>query len=102
MIGLIAVLFWLLTDDAFRVTEDSVAFHGLEHADEAAVRAHLSGIDRAPNIFRVRASDIVSDVSVLPDVDAASAAVTLPATISVTLKSATALSSGATERWPGW
>jgi hypothetical protein len=86
MVGLTLALFWLLTDDSFRITEASVRFEGLEHADEAAVRAHLSGIDRAPNVFRVRAADIVSDVSVLPDVDAATAAVTLPATISVNLQ----------------
>lgn len=85
MIGLTVVLYWLLTDESFRITEASVDFEGLEHADEAAVRAHLSGIDRSPNVFRVRASDIVSDVSVLPDVDAATARVTLPAIISVTL-----------------
>lgn len=86
MLSLTLVLYWLLTDESFRVTEASVRFEGLEHADEAAVRAHLSGIERAPNVFRVRAADIVSDVSVLPDVDAATAAVTLPATISVSLQ----------------
>jgi hypothetical protein len=86
MIGLTAALFWLLTDPSFRITEASLSFDGLEHADEAAVRSHLSGIDRGPNVFRVRAADIVSDVSTLPDVDAASASVTLPAQISVRLE----------------
>jgi hypothetical protein len=83
MISLTVVLFWLLTDDSFRITEASVTFEGLEHADEAAVRTRLSGIERAPNVFRVRAADIVGDVSALPDVDAASASVTLPAAITV-------------------
>ncbi len=56
------------------------------HADEAAVRSHLQGIDRGPNVFRVRAADIVGDLSTLPDIDAASARVTLPAAISVRLE----------------
>lgn len=86
MIGVTVVLFWLLTDESFRITEASVTFEGLEHADEAAVRAQVSGIERAPNVFRVRAGDIVGDISVLPDVDAASARVTLPAGISIRLE----------------
>ena len=85
MVGLTALLFWLLTDDGFRVREDSVTFVGLRHADEVAVREHLEGIDRGPNVFRVRASEIVQTVSVLPEVDAASARVTLPAEVSVRL-----------------
>ncbi|MEA2027028.1 MAG: hypothetical protein U9O18_10095, partial [Chloroflexota bacterium] len=34
MLTLTALLFWLLTDDAFRVTEANVSFEGLRHADE--------------------------------------------------------------------
>jgi hypothetical protein len=79
------VLFWLLTDDSFRVSEASVTFEGLQHADEAAVRERLAGLDRAPNVFRVRASDIVAELSQLVEVDAASASVTLPASVSVRL-----------------
>lgn len=86
MIVLTATLFWLLTDASFRVTEKSVTFEGLVHADEAAVRSYLTGIDRGPNVFRVRAADIVSDVATLPDVDAASASVALPAAVSVRLE----------------
>ena len=85
MITLTALLFWLLTDDAFSVTEDNVTFVGLRHADEAQVRAHLSDLERAPNVFRVRASDIVSRLSELTEVDAARAVVTLPANVSVEL-----------------
>ncbi len=85
MITVTALLFWLLTDDAFRVTEANVTFRGLQHADEAEVRAHLSDLERAPNVFRVRASDIVRDLSILTEVDAAHASVTLPASVSVEL-----------------
>ena len=85
MITLTALLFWLLTDDAFRVTEADVTFSGLRHADEAEVRSYLADLDRAPNVFRVRASDIVSELSGLIEVDAAAATVTLPASVSVEL-----------------
>lgn len=86
MLGLTALLFWLLTDPSFRITASDVTFVGLVHADETAVRSHLTGIDRGPNVFRVRAADLVRDVSQLPDVDAASASVTLPAAITVRLE----------------
>ncbi|HSM33981.1 MAG TPA: hypothetical protein VK987_07800 [Anaerolineae bacterium] len=85
MITLTGLLFWLLTDDGFRVTEADVTFTGLRHADEAEVRALLSDLDRAPNVFRVRAGDIVSELSQLTEVDAAAASVTLPANVRVEL-----------------
>jgi hypothetical protein len=85
MITLTGLLFWLLTDDGFRVTEADVTFRGLRHADEAEVRALLADLDRAPNVFRVRAGDIVSELSQLTEVDAAAASVTLPANVSVEL-----------------
>jgi hypothetical protein len=83
MVVLTAVLYWLLTDASFRVTEASVSFEGLRHADEAAVRDHLSGLEREPNVFRVRASEIVDDLHALPEVASAAATVTLPASVSV-------------------
>jgi cell division septal protein FtsQ len=85
MVTLTGLLFWLLTDDGFRVTEADVTFTGLRHADEAEVRALLSDLDRAPNVFRVRAGDIVSELSQLTEVDAAAASVTLPANVRVEL-----------------
>ena len=85
LVLLTAVLFWLLTDDTFRVSEESVGFQGLVHADETAVRGKLSDLERGPNIFRVRASDIVSELSTLTEVDAAYARVTLPAEVTVGL-----------------
>jgi hypothetical protein len=85
LVALTALLYWMLTDDSFRVSEENVTFRGLAHADEAEVRALLSDIDRGPNVFRVRASDIVEELSTLTEVDAASAVVTLPADVSVTL-----------------
>jgi hypothetical protein len=85
MVSLTVALYWLLTDDGFRVTSASVHFEGLRHADEAIVREHLSGIEREPNVFRVRAADIVATVAQMPEVDAAAARVTLPADVSVEL-----------------
>jgi hypothetical protein len=85
LVTLTALLFWMLTDDAFRVTDASVRFEGLHHADEAEVRALLQDLDRAPNVFRVRASDIVSRLSELTEVDAAYATVMLPAEVRVRL-----------------
>ncbi len=85
LVALTALLYWMLTDEAFTVGEERVSFRGLAHADEAEVRALLTDIDRGPNVFRVRASDIVDELSTLTEVDAASAVVTLPADVSVTL-----------------
>lgn len=85
LIILTALLFWMLTDEAFSVTAERVTFAGLTHADEAEVRAHLSDLERGPNVFRVRASDIVRELSTLPEVDAAYAVVTLPADVTVRL-----------------
>ena len=80
-----AVLYWLLTDEAFTVTDERVSFRGLVHADEARVRERLPDLERGPNVFRVRASELVSELSTLTEVDAASARVTLPADVSITL-----------------
>ena len=85
LVALTAVLYWLLTDDTFRVTGERVSFRGLAHADEAQVRERLTDIDRGPNVFRVRASEIVGELSTLTEVDAAFATVTLPADVSVRL-----------------
>ncbi len=85
LVLLTSLLFWMLTDDAFSVTEDSVRFEGLAHAEEAAVRELLSDLERGPNAFRVRTSEIVSELSTLTEVDAASARVTLPAEVTVEL-----------------
>ena len=85
LVVLTATLYWMLTDEAFTVGEERVSFGGLVHADEAEARAYLTDIERGPNVFRVRASEIVSELSTLTEVDAASAVVTLPADVSVTL-----------------
>jgi hypothetical protein len=85
LVLLTSLLFWMLTDDAFRVTDASVHFEGLVHAEESAVRDLLADIERGPNIFRVRTSDIVAELSTLTEVDAASARVTLPADLTVLL-----------------
>jgi hypothetical protein len=86
MVGLTAVLFWLLTDPTFRVTAANVELQGLQYADEAAVRARLAGLERAPNAFRVRGSELVAQLTSLPEVVAADAIVTLPASVSVRVR----------------
>jgi hypothetical protein len=83
MVALTVILLWLLTDDGFRVRASDVTFSGLQHADEATVRAHLAGLDRSPNAFRVRASEIVSELGELPQVRSAEASVVLPSSVSV-------------------
>ena len=85
LVLLTTLLFWMLTDDAFTVTDADVTFEGLAHADESAVREHLTDLERGPNVFRVKASDIVSELSTLTEVDAAAARVTLPAAVTVEL-----------------
>jgi hypothetical protein len=86
MIAITAVLYWLLTDTAFRVTAADVVVEGLRYSDESAVREHLAGLDRAPNALRVRTSEIVRDLGDLPAVAAADATVTLPARVSLRLE----------------
>ena len=83
MVALTGVLYWLLTDASFRVTASDVSFEGLRYADEAAVRDHLGGLERGPNVFRMRASEIVEDLRTLPEVASAAATVTLPAHVSI-------------------
>lgn len=83
MIAITAVLYWLLTDASFRVTAADVVVEGLRYTDETAIRERLTGLDRGPNALRVRTSEIVSDLGVLPAVAAADATVTLPARVSV-------------------
>jgi len=85
MVVLTATLFWLLTDESFRVTADSVAIVGLRYADEEAVRARLTGLDRSPNVFRVRAADFVKEMRELPEIDSAAAIVTIPSKVSVSI-----------------
>jgi cell division septal protein FtsQ len=86
MLTLTLVLLWLLTDESFRVTADGVRIAGLRLADETAVREHLSGLDRAPNVFRLRMSELVGELQELPQVRAASASAMLPANISLALE----------------
>jgi hypothetical protein len=83
MLVLTLVLLWLLTDASFRVSEAAVRVSGLVHADEANVRAHLAGLDRSPNAFRVRASEIVSRLRELPEVATATARVSLPGGVAI-------------------
>jgi hypothetical protein len=80
------LLFWLLTDDSFRVDEADVRIEGLRLADEAAVREHLAGLDRAPNVFRVRASELTRDLLARPEIASAAATVTLPAQVAIAVE----------------
>jgi hypothetical protein len=87
-IGLVlvtATFYWLLTDQTFRITPAHVTFEGLTYADDQTVRDRLADLDRGPNAFRVRASDIVAQLSDVPELQAASAVVILPAEVRVSL-----------------
>ena len=86
LVALTAALFWLLSDPSFRVSEQDVHIEGLHLADEGAVRDHLAGLERSPNVFRVRPSEIVSELRALPEVESAVATVTLPGDVSVRLR----------------
>jgi hypothetical protein len=83
MMALTMLLFWLMTDARFRVSEANVTITGVRLGDASAVRAHISGIARLPNVFRVRAGDIVRDLGGLPEVRFARASVTLPADVTI-------------------
>jgi hypothetical protein len=83
MIALTAVLYWLLTDPTFRVTASDVELEGLRYTDEASVRARLGALERSPNVFRVRASEIVAGLASLREIASSEAIVTLPASVSV-------------------
>lgn len=83
MLALTGMLFWLLTDASFRVRADHVTIIGLARAAEAQIRAHLPDVDRGPNAFRVRASELADDLESLPLVRSASAAVALPSDVRI-------------------
>ena len=83
MLVLTGLLFWLLTDAFFRVRADHVTITGLGRAAEAEIRAHLPDVDRGPNVFRVRASELADDLESLPLVRSASAAVALPSDVRI-------------------
>lgn len=83
MLLLTLALFWLVSDDDFRLDGSDVTISGVRYADTEAVRAHIGGIDRFPNVFRIRAGDIVEDIGALPEVRFARASVSLPASITV-------------------
>jgi hypothetical protein len=86
MVALTLVLLWLLTDASFRVSESSVSITGLVHADAADVRAKLEGLERSPNAFRVRVSELVGTLQELPEVASASAHVSLPGSVAIEVR----------------
>jgi len=86
MVVLTLALFWLLTDASFRVSEGSVTVTGLAYAAEADVLDRLEGLERSPNAFRVRASEIVGSLEELPQVASASARVSLPGSIAIEVR----------------
>jgi hypothetical protein len=86
MVTLTLLLLWLLTDESFRIDEADVRIDGLRLADESAVREHLAGLERSPNAFRIRVSELVADLLALPEVASASATVTLPAQVAIAVE----------------
>jgi hypothetical protein len=86
MVALTLVLLWLLTDASFRVSGSRVSITGLVHADAADVLAHLDGLERSPNAFRVRVSELVGTLQELPEVASASAHVSLPGSVAIEVR----------------
>jgi hypothetical protein len=83
MLLITGLLFWLLTDGGFRVGAADVTIEGLTWTDAATVRQRITGLERSPNVFRVRASEIVSRLRELPAVASARATVTLPGSVTI-------------------
>jgi hypothetical protein len=76
-------LWWLLADPSFRVRPDDVTIDGIRLTSREAVLARLEGIERMPNVLRIRADDLLRSMSDLPEVRAASLSVGLPANVRV-------------------
>jgi hypothetical protein len=83
MLGLTFVLYWLVTDETFRVTPERVEVRGVRYADAAEVRSRLGRLDQQPNVFRVRAADVVGDLRTMPEVAGARVSTSLPGRVIV-------------------
>jgi hypothetical protein len=79
-------LWWLLSDAAFRVRPEDVDIVGTRLTAREEVLARLVGIDRAPNVLRLRAGLLLESLRAMPEVRAASLAVGLPADVRVTVE----------------
>jgi POTRA domain, FtsQ-type len=79
-------LWWLLTDAAFRVRPGDVTIAGTRLAARDAVLARLSGVERAPNVLRVRGEELLAALHDMPEVRSASLDVSLPSELRVDIE----------------
>jgi hypothetical protein len=83
MVALTMALYWLVTDETFRVTPERVEISGVRYADPDVLRSRLGRLDMQPNVFRVRGQDILGDLAGMPEVLAVRVTTTLPGNVSV-------------------
>jgi hypothetical protein len=86
MLATTVVLWWLLADASFRVGPEDVTIEGLRLASRDAVLARLEGIERVPNVLRIRADDLLRSMGDMPEVRAATLSVGLPADVRVSVE----------------
>lgn len=83
MLAVTAALYWLVTDEGFRVTEAGLRIEGVHYADMSEVRDALGQLGLGPNVFRVRSQALATEVSGLPEVVGADVRAILPDRVEV-------------------
>jgi hypothetical protein len=79
-------LWWSLSDGAFRVRAADVVIEGTRLASREAILDRLTGIDRAPNVLRLRGDELLGSLLEMPEVRDASLRVSLPADVRVVVE----------------
>jgi cell division septal protein FtsQ len=79
-------LWWLLGDAGFRVRPEDVTITGTRLASRDAVLARLVGIERSPNVLRLRGDELLVALREMPEVRAASLGVSLPSQVRVDIE----------------
>jgi hypothetical protein len=81
-----AGIFWLVSDDRFRLDPAQVQISGLVYTDEQALRAAI-GLqpDAQPNVFRLKPAQMAETLRGLPSVASAEVEVTLPDEVAVSV-----------------
>ena len=76
-------LWWLLGDGMFRVRSDRVTIEGIRLLSRDAVLARLAGVERAPNILRLRGDDMLAALREMPEIRDVRLSLSLPADVHV-------------------
>jgi hypothetical protein len=79
------LLWWLLGDARFRVRPDDVSIEGIRLASRESVLARLEGIERAPNLLRLRGDSMLRSLREMPEVRDVSLSVSLPANVEIVI-----------------